>query len=317
MSQFDCYHPIRLTKNGRCDTVPCGHCVGCLARRRSDWFVRLLSEYSYSDTAVFFTLTYDEESLTENQSVSREDVTNFVRRVKRLSDTIWLPRFKQSPDYSSEYKARVTEHGELIKYRNPLRYFISSEYCPTTGRPHYHGFFFGIPLEWMGNDFFQKKISDLWGNGFVSTGVPTNARLNYVVKYCLALSADTHGKFKPFLCANRNPAIGKLFMSDRMVQYVRENLQDTGYLTYMGYPRPLPRYYRDRCFTEEERKKLNADRIFSQKLRYYDYVRQLHQYTPDQVDHFVQCEKLYRERDEQMRLKTVKKQSFNYVPRDI
>lgn len=317
MSQFECYHPLRICHNGRCDTVPCGHCVACLSRRRSDWFIRLLSEYDQASTAVFFTLTYDEESVTKDESVSRQDVTNFVRRVKRLSDDIWRQRFFQSPDYSAEHKGRVTEDGELIKYRNPLRYFISSEYCPSTGRPHYHGFFFNIPLEWMGNDFFQKKISDLWSNGFVTTGVPSNARLNYVVKYCLALSDDTHGKVKPFLCCNRNPAIGKLFLSNRMVQYVRENLQETGYLNYKGYLRPLPRYYKDRIFDDDDKEKMrlrNEEREKESFEKEWSYLCNLS--FDEKTKYYDNC-RLFREREEKMRLKTVKKQSFNYVPGNI
>lgn len=286
MSQFECYHPIRISRGTFCDTVPCGKCVGCLARRRSDWFIRILSEYDAADTCVFITLTYNEESVTEDQSVSRLDITNFVRRLKR------------------EAKGLTDK---------PLRYFISSEYCPTSGRPHYHGILFNVPITWMRGpmDFYYTEISRIWGNGFVTTGVPTNARLNYVVKYCLALADDFGGRVKPFLVANRRPAIGRGFMSDRMVDYIKSTWPDHPYLNYKGYARPLPRYYKDRINDPEERFLGKCRLAHEDRKAHVEWLKEMRSLTPDEALRRISVRDQFRNQEEQMRQKSVKKSNFN------
>ena len=44
--------------------VPCGRCLPCQKKRRSDWSLRLEHEYLADDSAFFITLTYDDHNLS-------------------------------------------------------------------------------------------------------------------------------------------------------------------------------------------------------------------------------------------------------------
>lgn len=279
---FKCFHPLTLNRGTKSQPVwqdvPCGKCPACLARRRSDWFIRLLSEYRASKTCVFFTLTYDDEHYPKDSSLSRADVTNFVRRVKRLAQ-------KQG-------------------YIAP-RYFIAGEYGSTSYRAHYHGFFFDLPQSWQGVDFYARKIESLWQNGFVTCDPPSNARFNYVVKYCLALSEEFFGRRKPFVVCNRRPPIGSVFLSPAMVQYVRSHADDL--LDYQGYKRPLPRFYYNKIFTEEERRRRS---FLNRKLKSQEFSDRFDDFEDLGRDAANKKHSLiheYRTQQELTQLKSVKK----------
>ncbi|WGL31404.1 replication initiator protein [Dipodfec virus UOA04_Rod_1021] len=275
-------HPVHLTRGGSPMDVPCGKCVGCLARRRSDWFVRLLAEFKDCQTCVFITLTYNEESAPKNQSCSRDDITNFVRRLKRTIGPV----------------------------EKPLRYFISSEYCPTSGRPHYHGFLFNVPLSWKGIDFYQHRIESIWSNGFVTCSPPSFARFNYVVKYCLALADDFGGKVRPFLVANRRPAIGAVFLTDAMVKHLRETFK--GRINYQGYIRPLPRYYENKVWSPEELKLRNLEHRVTERMQFINEAfKSIENGTHKEFCDNLLLEKQYLDQQEKTALKHIKKQSFN------
>lgn len=195
--------------------VPCGKCPACLARRRSDWFIRLLAEYDNSKSCIFFTLTYDEEHCPENREVVRDDITNFIRRLKRSQEL-------------------------------EIRYLVVSEYGDTTYRPHYHGFIFNIDPKQKGLDNYQTFLQKVWDKGFVSTGLPSYSRFNYVVKYCLKPKSAFNTVAPPFMVCNRRPFIGYSFMSPQMVDTIKKNRITL--IKYHGYTRPLPRIYRDKIF---------------------------------------------------------------------
>lgn len=226
-----CVHLIPTKEHG---LVPCGKCYACLAKRRSDWFVRLFAEFVNSSTCVFFTLTYDNDNLPESNSVVRSDITNFVRRVRR----------------SLEYKEKGSG--------KELRYFIVSEYGDTTYRPHYHGFFFNINPLFEKLDNYQSFISKHWDKGFVSTGKPSAARFNYVCKYVIKPKPVCEHLAKPFLVCNRRPAIGLSLLTDEFKKYIKDNLKTV--IKFHCYTRSLPRYYRDKIFDEHDKERLKEQR---------------------------------------------------------
>lgn len=106
----------------------CGTCELCTARRTREWSDRLFLHYSSlpqgKQYAVFFTLTFAPEFLPQTYSVSRRDVTLFVKQVRNL--------LRFAPD-------AVAPSGD-----KKIKYYMCGEYCPTTSRPHYHGVMFGL-----------------------------------------------------------------------------------------------------------------------------------------------------------------------------
>lgn len=66
-----CYNPITIKKDdGTYMKVPCGHCLECLKQYQNSWSNRMYEEIkAHKGKAVFFTLTYNEESVPKNYLV--------------------------------------------------------------------------------------------------------------------------------------------------------------------------------------------------------------------------------------------------------
>ena len=47
--------------------IPCGKCLPCQKKRRSEWSLRLEHEFLYSDSAFFITLTYDDYNIPKTK----------------------------------------------------------------------------------------------------------------------------------------------------------------------------------------------------------------------------------------------------------
>ena len=60
-----CYHPIRIKnkRSGEYMFVPCGHCSACAAAKRKAMANRLQIEMDHCISALFITLTYDNNNV--------------------------------------------------------------------------------------------------------------------------------------------------------------------------------------------------------------------------------------------------------------
>ena len=100
-----CTHPIRL---GEGFIVPCGKCMACRVKRTQEWATRILHEASYYKANTFLTLTYSDDYLPDDGSLSIEEVQLYVKRL------------------------RARMNGREIKY------YAAGEYGDENKRPHYH-----------------------------------------------------------------------------------------------------------------------------------------------------------------------------------
>lgn len=158
--------------------VPCGHCLECVSRYQNDWMIRLTEESKEWKTKVFFTLKYHNDRVpyvdVDLRSLSYQDYEKL-----RLSLMNLLPNKSMQLKYnkpSYEYlRANYLEQYDFkgfvevpapcvydiqtffknLRYdfeklgvdKNAFKYFVTSEYGPTTLRPHYHGVLFcNIPV---------------------------------------------------------------------------------------------------------------------------------------------------------------------------
>ena len=103
--------------------VPCGRCLECLKDRVNSWFFRLYNEQKNAKTALFITLTYDDEHLsyTDNGSMclNYKDTQLFWKRLRKAQP-------KGDPK---------------------IRYFLVGEYGSKTHRPHYHAILFNTTAQ--------------------------------------------------------------------------------------------------------------------------------------------------------------------------
>jgi len=223
--------------------VPCGKCEACLNKRKTDWFVRLKKEHEMCDSAYFITLTYDEDKvprdfvnvggfITSIESVSKKDCQNFLKRLR--------------------YDIRPFK----------VRYFLISEYGPQTLRPHYHMILFDFPNALK--DKIGEYIEKSWGNGFVSISPVTDARISYVVSYCLDNSKIPEYLPKNFMLCSRKPGIGSVLFDDfRLCDYITYNDKHPVPVQSDGETKmfPCPRYYRDKLFDQSVKDKTTLQGI--------------------------------------------------------
>lgn len=270
-----CFHPISIPnphyeKDSITDSsiykkifVPCGHCPACIVSNANEWRVRLQEELSNSSSAFFFTLTYDDESLPIKDCsritgypviapcVDKRDVQLFIKRLRK--------KFKTSK----------------------IRYFIVSEYGPTTFRPHYHGIIFNLPYNGYDLQMLSAKVNKelrpIWNNGNILVDSVTFGRISYVTKYMLCVTDLPPYLPKPFRLMSRNPGIGSSYFnkSERMFWH-RSTLSN--YYPHDNLKLRLPRYYKDKIFDDAmklEISEINKQKIYEQtcieKGRAYDF----------------------------------------------
>lgn len=233
-----CVAPIQLKKTKATQSikdtffmqqVPCGTCVECMKRRVNGWFVRLMSEYNDSTSAYFVTLTYNDESIpfSENglMTLQYKDFQNFVKRYR-------------------------TSSGD-----KNLKYYLVGEYGESTYRPHYHLILYNC------SDI--NRFVDDWHNhhGHTHVGTVKPQSVYYTLKYAMKRIAKINKKDKD---DDRLPEkaliskkLGLNYLSPQMVKHFKDDV--TRPVTLLGNKKlPLPRYYRDKIFSETEKAQRNT-----------------------------------------------------------
>lgn len=255
-----CYHPVKIkTDDGDIRLVPCGKCPVCLRKKRQAWIFRNQIEFDHAEDAWFVTLTYNEEYCPSR--VSKDDLRNFFRRF----------------NYARK----------KLGFVKPVRYFACGEYGKTTHRPHYHALLYNTGFSNTKHpSVLHKTLEGAWDKGFVSLDVVNDARIGYTSKYILKSYIKKDGDLKPFMVCSKNPAIGSQFLTDRQRNYLRMS-DNTLVSVHGGATTSLPRYYRDRLYTDDEKasseyaslqKKHDADMQKNEFRRVKDYMAKYQSY---------------------------------------
>lgn len=218
--------------------VRCNKCMACRLDHARNWSTRIVHEASRHDQNCFVTLTYSDENLPDDMSVSKRDCQ------------LWLKRLRK----------------ELGHQR--IRYFLCGEYGGKTKRPHYHAILFGIdflsdryPWETI-NGFVHYRsplLEKTWPLGHSTIAAVSKQSAGYVARYSVKKANDftasggdpytrlnaVTGEFyqvKPeFLLMSRHPGIG----FDWIDKYAQDAFP-SGFLIVDGKRVPVPAAYRRR-----------------------------------------------------------------------
>lgn len=141
----------------------------------------IAESYSHAHS-VFTTLTYSEEELPENGSLSKRDAQLFLMRLR----------------------------NELRrKEGRSFRYYLCGEYGDKTLRPHYHAILFGLSMADM------AKIQNCWSKGITQTAEAQAHRFAYTAKYLkktiIKQGVDKYddNRCKEFALMSKNPGLGR------------------------------------------------------------------------------------------------------------
>lgn len=202
--------------------VPCGKCPPCKLRRVNTWVFRLLQEEKVSSSAYFVTLTYDTRMvpISDNgfMSLRKNDYQLYMKRLRKLC-----------PDET-------------------LKYYAVGEYGTNNNRPHYHAIIFNVP----DISFFN----DAWGLGQIHVGKVSTDSIAYTMKYIdkpykKRLHARDDREFEFPLMSK---GLGKNYLSDDIVNYHKADITRLYVTKEGGHKIALPRYYRNKIYTDQEQK---------------------------------------------------------------
>lgn len=238
--------------------VSCGQCIACRINRARMWSIRNAHEAMFHNQHCFITLTYNEQHLPPDLSVSNQEHQNFIKRLRK-------------------------------HIGKPIKYYMAAEYGQPTleeqklklsniGRPHYHYLIYGweppdlklAPKQdkWRRNKYYTSEIvNSCWtappkdnpsahpskweSKGFDIIGSVTADSAAYVAGYCTKKMTgdqqDTHYK-------RINPRNGELIQATpefqrcsqgigkRFVERYHTDLRK-GFITNDGKTYPIPRFY--------------------------------------------------------------------------
>ena len=240
---MECEHPIyiddprkhvildRFGVNINKIAVACGRCAACQSNHRKMWFFRLKVESDKCVVSYVVTLTYNEIDVPDY--VVSEDGT-FRYHPIRYSD---IQKFNK----------------RLRKRVGPFRFFAVCEYGSEKLRPHYHiCYFFDNPVTRY--DFDDAVFKEWFPQSRITIDTTNDRAAKYILSYCLSKVGDDIPKeFWPKIRCSNRPFIGAgLLDNQEFLDWL--HLKKSDISNYVGYKTRLPRIFRDKVFSKEEKK---------------------------------------------------------------
>jgi len=216
--------------------VSCGSCVRCLERRKAEWGFRMAYEMEHSKCAYFVTLTYAPETVPYtnkgHKTLVPEDLTKFFKRLRQNE------KRKKSPTWENVFNNLCPS--------DKIKYYAAGEYGESRGRPHYHAIIFNASA---------RMIEKSWDKGQVHCVKANEATIAYTMKYLDKRYGKKQDTRKAPEFQVMSEGIGKGYI-DKMRKWHKANLDSLYVTNKSGIKVPMPKYYRDKIFTDDERKEI-------------------------------------------------------------
>ena len=225
--------------------IKCGICFECRKAIARDWRIRLREEVTNNNEWKFITLTFNTESLKDLNA-----------------ETTKKTRYEKDNEIATIAIKRFLERHRK-KYKTSIRHWCITELGNgKLEHLHIHGV-----LKTTLND---EELIKLWKYGYVHTSwnnqpnYVNGKTINYITKYMIKTD-ESHKYYTPkILCS---PGIGKAFLNKEAAKIAKKN---DYYINNKGDKMPLPIYYRNNIYTEDEREtlwinKLNEDKRYINK----------------------------------------------------
>lgn len=229
----------------------CGCCIECRKEKQREWRVRLEEELR-TNFGYFTTLTIAPE------------------HIKNLEKDTGL-KWEENPNEIATRALRLFLERVRKDTKKSIRHWCVTELGEEGDRIHLHGIFFGQKS--------AELIRKHWKYGFVFIGSYCNSRsVNYMTKYMLKVDTK-HKTFKQIVLASKGIGSGYFNRLDYLWQ--KQNYKKIEVATYTfrnGTKMAMPRYYKNKLFTDKEREKMwinNLNRgllwIYGEKVKANDW----------------------------------------------
>lgn len=229
----------------------CGCCIECRKEKQREWRVRLEEELR-SNFGYFTTLTISPEG---------------VKEIEKKTGLKW----EENPNEIATKALRLFLERARKETGKSIRHWCVTELGEKKDRIHLHGIFYGQKS--------AELIKKHWKYGFVFIGGYCNSRsVNYMTKYMLKVDIK-HPEFKQIVLAS--PGIGVGYMDRLDYLWQKQNYKKIEVATYTfrnGVKMAMPKYYKDKIFSEKEKEVMwinNLDRgllwIYGEKVKANDW----------------------------------------------
>lgn len=223
--------------------LPCGQCIGCRIARSKDWALRICLEQSLWQQSCFVTLTYDNEHLPLFGALKQEDMTLFLKRLRKELSPKKIRYF-----YCGEYGGRTQRpHYHLVLFNEDFSSMMVKEgdgYCVRPDKRFYKFSPCGERL-WI-----SERLNRIWQKGYCVIGSLSFDSAAYVARYILKKitgpAAEQHYNGNPseFVCMSRRPGIGKVWFDN-----FKGDIYNKDFLTIKNGLKCRPPRYFDKLFS--------------------------------------------------------------------
>jgi hypothetical protein len=265
------YNPP-IPKDDRVLFVPigCGQCMECRKQKARAWQVRLHEEIRTTKLNKYFTtFSFSDESLNKLESKVHKKHKKAINKHNkdRPHDKI---KYKKLEGYTLDNAiAKLAVRYYLENWRKEFKksvrhWFVTELGQKNTERIHIHGI--------MLTEHDEETIKRKWPYGTTYIGDYVNEKtINYIVKYIYKVE-EKHKYFRPIILTS--PGIGKGYMDrkDHINNKYKGKNTNTLYKTRSGIKLPLPIYYRNKIYSEEEKEDLWLN-LLDEETRYVDGIK--------------------------------------------
>lgn len=217
--------------------VGCGWCSECRRQLSNNWRIRLYEELKANKNCLFVTLSFSPENIQKLE----EDMYN--KNWRGLGEN----EIKQTDvNLLAAYAVRMwSERWRKFNKKAPKHWLITELGETNSERIHLHGLIWGD----------KKLLEKTWKYGNIYIGKWVDERtINYIVKYVTKID-KLHEGYKQKIFVSKG--IGKNYIENNKSKHKYLNDKtNTTYLTRNGIKLGLPRYYKEKLWSEEEREKL-------------------------------------------------------------
>lgn len=165
------------------------------------------------------------------------------------------------------------------KAAGTLKYYAVGEYGGRFKRPHYHAIVFNAVPELMDQAWahYNRKTRRYKTIGSIYYGTVTGASIAYTLKYISKLSVvDKRNKSddrqREFSIMSKG--LGKNYITPEMIAWHKADLLNRMYVNLEGGQKAaMPRYYKDKIYTAEERCQVGgyqSDILFDKEFKFLE-----------------------------------------------
>lgn len=222
--------------------VGCGWCKECRRAIANNWRIRMLEEYKENNQAEFVNLSFSKDSIIKLEQEIHE------KKYKGIKGD------ELDVNILAAYAIRMFTERWRKKYKKaPRHWFVTELGHKNSERIHLHGIMWNISNK--PKEEFMQDIIDKWMYGNVTLGAYVDERtMNYITKYITKVDEYHTGyKQKTFV----SKGIGKGYIERMSIWHQwREDKTNIHYLMNNGRKYALPKYYKNKLWTEEQRQQL-------------------------------------------------------------